>query len=162
MSLCHAPRAAPRALPRRFRRPRLLVLGCGDVGLRLLRQLAPRLRAPLGAVAVTRRPEQQAAARALGARAIAADLDDRRSLRRLAAFTGWMIDLAPPPASGVTTTKLESYVDEKFQVAQVLCDIEGPPDDRLVKLALEELAFFAEEVRMLGTYAAHPFRLKKK
>ncbi|HMM52535.1 MAG TPA: NAD-dependent epimerase/dehydratase family protein [Burkholderiaceae bacterium] len=100
MRLCHAPRAAPRALPRRFRRPRLLVLGCGDVGLRLLRQLAPRLRAPLGAVAVTRRPEQQAAARALGARAIAADLDDRRSLRRLAAFTGWMIDLAPPPASG--------------------------------------------------------------
>lgn len=64
--------------------------------------------------------------------------------------------------NGVNITKLESYVDEKFQVAQFLCDIEGHPDDRLVKLAFEELAFFAEEVRMLGTYAAHPFRLKKK
>jgi len=100
MSLCFAPRGAPRALPRRFRRPRLLVIGCGDVGLRLLRQLAPRLHGALGAIAITRRPEQQAAARALGARAIAADLDDRRSLRRLAAFTGWAIDLAPPPTSG--------------------------------------------------------------
>lgn len=100
MKPCPASRAAPRALPRRLRRPRLLVLGCGDVGLRLLRQLAPRLGPALGAIAVTHRPEQQAAARTLGARAIAADLDDRRSLRRLAAFTGWMIDLAPPPASG--------------------------------------------------------------
>ncbi|MCO5106460.1 MAG: hypothetical protein M9907_05220, partial [Burkholderiaceae bacterium] len=59
-----ASRAVPRSLPRRFRRPRLLVVGCGDVGMRLLRQLAPRLRDTLGAVAVTRRPEQQAAARA--------------------------------------------------------------------------------------------------
>lgn len=95
-----ASRAVPRSLPRRFRRPRLLVVGCGDVGMRLLRQLAPRLRDTLGAVAVTRRPEQQAAARALGARALGADLDDRRSLRRLAAFCGWTIDLAPPPAEG--------------------------------------------------------------
>lgn len=93
-------RALPRALPRRLRRPRLLVVGCGDVGLRLLRLLAPRLRGPLGAIAVTRRPEQQAAARALGARAIAADLDDRRSLRRLAAFSHWLVDLAPPPSEG--------------------------------------------------------------
>lgn len=95
-----ASRAVPRSLPRRFRRPRLLVVGCGDVGMRLLRHLAPRLRNALGAVAVTRRPEQQAAARALGARALGADLDDRRSLRRLAAFCGWTIDLAPPPAEG--------------------------------------------------------------
>lgn len=64
--------------------------------------------------------------------------------------------------NSVNITKLESYVDEKFQVAQFLCDIEGHPDDRLVRLAFEELAFFAEEVRMLGTYPAHPFRLKKK
>lgn len=92
--------AVPRSLPRRFRRARLLVVGCGDVGMRLLRQLAPRLRDTLAAVAITRRPEQQAAARALGARALGADLDDRRTLRRLAPFTGWTIDLAPPPASG--------------------------------------------------------------
>ena len=89
-----------RALPRRFRRPRLLIVGCGDVGLRLLGQLAPRLRDALGIVAVTRRPGQRAAARALGARTLAADLDERRSLRRLAALAGWLVDLAPPPDTG--------------------------------------------------------------
>lgn len=83
-----------------MRRARLLVLGCGDVGTRLLRQLATQLRGAVSVVAVTRRPEQQAAARALGARALAADLDERHSLRRLAPFCGWMIDLAPPPPNG--------------------------------------------------------------
>jgi prephenate dehydratase len=29
-----------------------------------------------------------------------------------------------------------------------------------LKLALEELAFFAKEVRVLGTYPAHPFRFR--
>lgn len=94
------PSLTRRALPRRLRRARLLVLGCGDVGTRLLRQLVTRLRDAIAVVAVTRRPEQQAAARALGARALAADLDQRRSLRRLAAFCGWMVDLAPPPPEG--------------------------------------------------------------
>ena len=100
MRLPSAPFAAPRALPRRLRRLRLLVVGCGDVGMRLLEQLAPRLRDAIGVVAVTRRPAQQAAARALGARAIAADLDDRRTLRRLAPFASRVIHLAPPPATG--------------------------------------------------------------
>ncbi|HRA77517.1 MAG TPA: NAD-dependent epimerase/dehydratase family protein [Burkholderiaceae bacterium] len=100
MRLPSAPFAAPRALPRRLRRFRLLVVGCGDVGMRLLEQLAPKLRDAIDVVAVTRRPEQQVAARALGARAIAADLDDRRTLRRLAPFASRVVDLAPPPATG--------------------------------------------------------------
>lgn len=60
--------------------------------------------------------------------------------------------------NGVNITKLESYVDEKFQVAQFLCDVEGHPDHRNLTLALEELNFFVDEIRMLGTYDAHPFR----
>lgn len=64
--------------------------------------------------------------------------------------------------NGVNITKLESYVDEKFQVAQFLCDVEGHPDDRSLALALEELNFFVEEIRMLGTYPAAAFRKKKK
>ena len=63
--------------------------------------------------------------------------------------------------NGVNMTKLESYVDEHFQAAQFLCDVEGHPDSANLKLALEELAFFAREVRILGTYPAHPFRLNK-
>ncbi len=93
-------RRAPRALPRRFRRPRLLIVGCGDVGTRLLGHLAHRLHERLGVVAVTRRLEQRDRLRALGARTLAIDLDDRRAVRRLAALAAWTIHLAPPPAVG--------------------------------------------------------------
>ncbi len=61
--------------------------------------------------------------------------------------------------NGVNITKLESYiVDGNFTVAQFYADIEGHPDDRLVRLALEELSFFSKEVNVLGVYPAHPFR----
>ncbi len=60
--------------------------------------------------------------------------------------------------NGVNMVKLESYVGEKFQAAQFYCDVEGHPDSPALKRALEELAFFASEVRVLGTYPAHPFR----
>ena len=36
------------------------------------------------------------------------------------------------------------------------------PDDRPLKLALEELGFFAREVRVLGTYPAHPYRIESE
>ena len=61
--------------------------------------------------------------------------------------------------NGVNITKLESYIiDGSFRVAQFYADVEGHPEDRLVRLALEELAFFSREVRILGVYAASPFR----
>ncbi|MEO1191746.1 MAG: prephenate dehydratase [Pseudomonadota bacterium] len=61
--------------------------------------------------------------------------------------------------NGVNITKLESYIiDGSFSVAQFYADIEGHPDDELVRLALEELSFFSKEVRLLGVYPAHPFR----
>jgi prephenate dehydratase len=61
--------------------------------------------------------------------------------------------------NGVNITKLESYiVDASFAVAQFYADIEGHPDDRLVRLALEELSFFSREVKILGVYPANPFR----
>jgi prephenate dehydratase len=61
--------------------------------------------------------------------------------------------------NGVNITKLESYIiDGAFTVAQFYADIEGHPDQRPVRLALEELGFFSREVRILGVYPAHPFR----
>ncbi|MGH6946531.1 MAG: prephenate dehydratase [Kiloniellales bacterium] len=61
--------------------------------------------------------------------------------------------------NGVNLTKLESYIlDGSFTVAQFYADIEGHPDQRPVRLALEELSFFSREVRILGVYAASPFR----
>jgi prephenate dehydratase len=61
--------------------------------------------------------------------------------------------------NGVNITKLESYiVDGSFTVAQFYADIEGHPDQRLVRLALEELGFFSREVKILGVYPAAAFR----
>ncbi len=64
--------------------------------------------------------------------------------------------------NGVNLTKLESYlVGERFQVAQFHADVDGHPDEPSHKLAFEELGFFSEEVRILGTYPAHKFRQAK-
>jgi len=61
--------------------------------------------------------------------------------------------------NGVNMTKLESYqLDGKFTATQFYADVEGHPADRPLKLALEELAFFTTEVRILGVYAAASFR----
>ncbi len=61
--------------------------------------------------------------------------------------------------NGVNMTKLESYmVDGEFAATQFLADVDGHPDDRNLALALEELAFFSREVKVLGTYPAHPYR----
>ncbi|HYD31359.1 MAG TPA: prephenate dehydratase [Azospirillaceae bacterium] len=61
--------------------------------------------------------------------------------------------------NGVNITKLESYmVNGRFTAAQFYADVEGHPEDRPLRLALEELGFFAREVKILGAYPAHPFR----
>ncbi len=65
--------------------------------------------------------------------------------------------------NGVNITKLESYIlDGNFTVAQFYADIDGHPDQRAVRLALEELSFFSREVRILGVYPASPFRAAQK
>jgi prephenate dehydratase len=61
--------------------------------------------------------------------------------------------------NGVNMTKLESYmVGGNFFATQFYADVEGHPDDRNVAFALEELAFFSKELRILGVYPAHAFR----
>jgi prephenate dehydratase len=61
--------------------------------------------------------------------------------------------------NGVNMTKLESYqLDGSFNATQFYADIEGHPDDRNVKLALEELAFFTSKLTVLGIYPGHKLR----
>ncbi|MGE6739596.1 prephenate dehydratase [Allorhizobium pseudoryzae] len=61
--------------------------------------------------------------------------------------------------NGINMTKLESYqIGGKFVATQFYADIEGHPDDAPVRRALEELRFFSEKVRILGTYLGHPMR----
>ena len=63
--------------------------------------------------------------------------------------------------NGVNMTKLESYmVEGEFTATQFLADVDGHPDDAPLKRALEELEFFSREVRILGVYPAHPFRVE--
>lgn len=61
--------------------------------------------------------------------------------------------------NGVNMTKLESHmIDGRFVATQFYAEVEGHPDDRSLKLALEELAFFAKELTILGVYPVHPWR----
>jgi prephenate dehydratase len=61
--------------------------------------------------------------------------------------------------NGVNMTKLESYMIEgSFAATQFYADVEGHPEDRGLALALEELAFFSTELKILGVYPAHPLR----
>ena len=62
--------------------------------------------------------------------------------------------------NGVNMTKLESYmVDGEFTATQFLADVDGHPYGAGLARALEELAFFCKEIRVLGVYPAHPDRL---
>ena len=89
------------ALPSRFRRPVLLIVGCGDVGLRVLPLVRDRWRV----LALTSSPERMPALRAAGAEPVLADLDDAATLRRLAGLADAVLHLAPPPSHGTTDTR---------------------------------------------------------
>ena len=94
-----AARAPRGALPARFRRERVLVVGCGDVGQRLLRDQRWMGGGPRW-LALTSQSEKRAALRALGARPLVGNLDDARTLRRLAGLAHRVLHLAPPPGEG--------------------------------------------------------------
>jgi nucleoside-diphosphate-sugar epimerase len=74
----------------------LLIVGCGDIGLRVLRLVQPRWRI----LALTTAPDRCAELRALGATPLVGDLDAPSTLWRLAALADAVLHLAPPPAQG--------------------------------------------------------------
>ena len=80
----------------RFRRPVLLIVGCGDVGMRV----AKLLRGRWGLIALTSSPTRCAELRAVGITPLVGDLDAPDTLARLAGLADAVLHLAPPPASG--------------------------------------------------------------
>ena len=60
--------------------------------------------------------------------------------------------------NGVNMMKLESYVDQQFQAARFYCEVDGHPDDPALKRAMEELSFFAKDVKILGVFPKSPLR----
>ncbi|MDE2146317.1 MAG: SDR family oxidoreductase [Burkholderiales bacterium] len=77
-------------------RPTLLIVGCGDIGLRVLRLLVPRWRV----LALTSSPGRVPLLRAAGAVPLQGDLDAPASLGRLGGLADAVLHLAPPPAQG--------------------------------------------------------------
>jgi len=74
----------------------VLVVGCGDVGLRVLRLLRGRVRL----LALTSSSERVPELRAAGAVPLRGNLDDPASLTRLAGLADAVLHLAPPPGQG--------------------------------------------------------------
>ena len=89
------------ALPSRFRRERLLIVGYGDVGQRMARNLltgpgAQRLRV----LALTSQAERVGSLRAQGVTPLVGNLDHAATLRRLSGLATRVVHLAPPPGEG--------------------------------------------------------------
>lgn len=84
------------ALPARFRRQRVLIIGCGDVGLRVARRLSGRVHC----LALTSSPSRVEALRSLGITPLTGNLDQPAKLQRLAGVAHRVLHLAPPPGEG--------------------------------------------------------------
>jgi nucleoside-diphosphate-sugar epimerase len=85
------------ALPARFRRQRVLIVGCGDVGLRTAGQLGAPQSQRVRLMALTSSPERMRLLRACGITPLLGNLDDPASIQRLAGIAHRVIHLAPPP-----------------------------------------------------------------
>ena len=92
-----------------LRRPRVLIVGCGDVGLRCARALLARI-APPRVIALTTRAERATQLRPHGVTPIVGDLDAPRSLRRLAGLARTVLYLAPPPSSGADDPRTQALL----------------------------------------------------
>ncbi len=103
---------------KKFGKPRLLIVGCGDVGLRLLPLLCPRFRV----FAVTSQAAHCAKLRAAGAIPVIADLDVPHTLARLARLATIIVHLAPPAANGlkdVRSRRLAAILPERATLVYV-------------------------------------------
>ncbi|WP_446831494.1 prephenate dehydratase [Candidatus Foliamicus sp.] len=64
--------------------------------------------------------------------------------------------------NNVNLTKLESYIDtENFGRARFYAEVEGHETHQPVRSALEELRYFADLVRVLGSFPQHEFRQRQ-
>jgi nucleoside-diphosphate-sugar epimerase len=83
-----------------------LIVGCGDVGQRVLRLLLPRWRV----LALTSSPARLPALRALGAVPLLGDLDQPHTLGRLGGLADAVLHLAPPPGQGAGDPRTRSLL----------------------------------------------------
>jgi len=99
-------------------RPRLLIIGCGDVGMRLL----PLVRDDFRVFALTSQASRCAELRAAGAVPVVANLDQPASLRKLKGLADWIVHLAPPRSEGlldIRTQNLTAILPDKSRLVYV-------------------------------------------
>ncbi|MDP3222043.1 MAG: SDR family oxidoreductase [Rubrivivax sp.] len=89
-----------------MRRPTLLIIGCGDVGMRVLRLLQPRWRV----LALTSSPTRCPVLRAAGAVPLLGNLDEPSTLGRLGGLADAVLHLAPPPGQGSTDPRTRALL----------------------------------------------------
>lgn len=87
-------------------KPRVLVVGCGDVGMRLL----PLLRKQFRVFAMTSQEQRHAELRAAGAIPITANLDEPQSLARFAGLARTVVHLAPPKSEGESDQRMRNLL----------------------------------------------------
>ena len=94
------------ALPARFRRPRVLIVGCGDVGLRV----AGLLKASSRLMALTSSSQRVQTLQHSGITPMLGDLDKPQTLRRLAGVATHVVHMAPPPLEGHADPRTRALV----------------------------------------------------
>ena len=109
--------AAAGTTPSRFKRPTLLVVGCGDIGLRVLRLLRDRWRI----LALTSSPARCFELRAAGAVPLVGNLDAPATLARLAGLADAVLHLAPPPSNGAADTRSANLLTALGRKGRVRC-----------------------------------------
>ncbi len=108
-------------LPSTFKRPVLLIVGCGDVGMRVVRLLKGRYRL----LALTSTPSRAEALRAAGAVPLIGNLDDPATLSRLAGLADAVLHLAPPPLQGTTDPRTRNLLNALARKGRVHCLVYG-------------------------------------
>jgi nucleoside-diphosphate-sugar epimerase len=105
--------------PSRFKRQRLLIVGCGDIGLRVVKLLRGRWRL----LALTSTAGRADELRRAGVQPLVGNLDDAASLARLAGLCDAVLHLAPPASQGDTdsrTAKLLQAFARKGRVRRIV------------------------------------------
>ncbi len=137
----------PGALPARFRRERVLLVGCGDVGLRVARDLGARVRL----LALTTDAARVSELRARGITPLLGNLDKAASLARLGGLATRVVHLAPPPGNGWQDTRTHALlaVLRRRSPAQTLVygSTSGVYGDCQGDIAIETRATNAETAR---------------
>ena len=87
-------------------KPRLLIVGCGDIGMRLI----PLLRSRFRVFALTSQSERLSELRSAGVTPILGNLDSPQSLYRLKGLADIVVHLAPPPLQGSLDQRTRNLV----------------------------------------------------